>query len=110
MDPKVLAEALVEAGVLVKDETIKPGRAWKYYLPDYPDLLYGCVAAITDWRVAGALMEKVSCVELAVLVNMSEWQAMAFPPDDFEAFEVINESAPRAIIEACVAALEDTDD
>jgi hypothetical protein len=100
MIDKELADKVVALGV------VSHSGMWGFRLgPEGGPMWDLSEDVVRDWRVAGALMEMVSCVELAVLVNMSEWQAMAFPPDDCEAFEVINESAPRAIIEACVEAL-----
>jgi len=64
---------------------------------------------VRDWRVAGALMEKVPTIELAQLVNSQGWAAQAADEDCLYT-EVRNESAPRAIIEACVEALETNDE
>ena len=98
-DAKVLADALVEAGILVKDETIRPGRAWKYYLPDCPDLLYGCRAAITDWRVAGKVLESMSEEHMhEAFSTMIDY--------DLPGVEVQTLRNPRAIIEAWYAAVE----
>ena len=105
MIDKELADKVVALGVGYTSEDGYYALNKEMYDDLHQSYLLSAEEFTSDWRVAGALMEKVSCVGLAVLVNMSEWQAMAFPPDDCEAFEVINESAPRAIIEACVEAL-----
>ena len=55
---------------------------------------------VRDWRVAGAMMEKVDHVELSKLPN-GEWEASVYEEGRGLVF---NESAPRAIIESCCEA------
>ena len=66
---------------------------------------------VRDWRVAGALMEKVDAHFIEKLTDVM-WAVRSDKPygegKTREWYE--NESLPRAIIEACVEALEDTDD
>ena len=80
-----LADALVEAGIGVCDITDEP--MWCI-----PDQVGWCEAEdfITDWRVAGAIMER-ACTHSPenwdkVILSIWPWK-------------------PRAVIEACVEAL-----
>ena len=56
---------------------------------------------VRDWRVAGALMEKLSFIELSHH-STDGWKATTF--EGTEPDSVYNESLPRAIIEAYVVA------
>ena len=58
---------------------------------------------VRDWRVAGALMEKVDSIYPERLVD-ERWQVQA-SLDAMPTEWLTNESLPRAIIEACVEAL-----
>jgi len=57
---------------------------------------------VRDWRVAGTMMERVDSVYIDALVT-KDWQVEAL--FDCMPYEAVNESLPRAIIEACVEAL-----
>ena len=59
----------------------------------------------TDWRVAGALMEKVDSIYPEKLVD-EQWQVQA-SMDAMPTEWIVNESLPRAIIEACCEALDE---
>lgn len=73
-----------------------------YGMPDDLEHEFDCDKFfVRDWRVAGALMEK--CNEVAAWQTDDGWKADALkPPIEGKA---INESLPRAIIEACVESL-----
>jgi hypothetical protein len=60
---------------------------------------------VTDWRVAGTLMEKVTHAKIFLAMNDKDWKVSAGIDGRTEGGR--NESLPRAIIEACVAALSD---
>ena len=106
MNKKRLADRIVALGVGLRNPDEKD---WFVY--GIPSLFPATTAKhfVRDWRVAGALMEKVPTIELAQLVNSQGWAAQAANEDCLYT-EVRNESAPRAIIEACVEALETNDE
>ena len=70
----------------------------------------------SDWRVAGALMEKIAAgrfrsLDMGLISKGSDkYEVWGFEIDidcsHYEKFSSMNESLPRAIIEACVEALE----
>ncbi len=60
---------------------------------------------VRDWRVAGALMEKVDSTYPEKLIDDS-WQVQA-SMDATPTEWITNESLPRAINEACVEAIGD---
>jgi hypothetical protein len=129
MNDQELAKSIEALGIGRPTEYITPqgDDGWWEELNDYD--------FVRDWRVAGALMERVPTVELAQLVNSQGFAAQAIVllvdydhvrHDDNSTFtkkylakcsadddclyrEARDESAPRAICEACVEALE-TDD
>jgi len=61
---------------------------------------------VRDWRVAGALMEKIACIEIDTIGN-PWWVACncTAGPQPHKYHKAEGESLPRAIIEACVEAL-----
>lgn len=67
---------------------------------------------VRDWRVAGALMEKIAknCVDNKRVLGMTftaDKNSMYVSADTIGGsdIDITNESLPRAIIEACVTAL-----
>ena len=110
MNDKELADRIVALGVGCSYDF--PDRGYMYGLdglfgPDdeqqYPS------AFVRDWRVAGALMEKHGNGFTYLLV-VDKW--FIYDHDDCgnEVCVAKNESLPRAICEACVAALEGGDE
>ena len=59
---------------------------------------------VRDWRVAGRMMEKTLSVEFITVSRTGEFSAVARASKTADA---VDESLPRAIIEACVEALND---
>ena len=60
---------------------------------------------LTDWRVAGALLEKMRC-HFVIYQSLGEWSfGWDLDVDGTPAHEVWNKSLPRAIIEGCTRAL-----
>jgi hypothetical protein len=104
MNDKELADKLVELGIGTKFDF--PARGWMYGLDgihgtddeqQYPS------SFVRDWRVAGALMEKWgNGLEYVLIVDVWEIQWWQNETDQY----LRNESLPRAIIEACVEALD----
>ena len=93
-DATVLADALVEAGILAWE-----GQPYGYrYTIHTPDLVLfdSADAAVTDWRVAGKVLESL---------------AIDRPKRDLDHmyYSLRTISAPRAIIEAWFAAQENSD-
>lgn len=99
MNDKELADRIVALGVGVKD----PFRSYMYSVSRLAGVRYDAESFVRDWRVAGALMEKVIVVETHDLDN--EWYAKAEPRGGVYVI-ACHESLPRAIIKACVGALE----
>ncbi len=93
MNDKELADAVVALGVIVFTE--ESG----YRLAEY-ELYFGWSPPICDWRVAGALLEKVDWIGIndATVGATVEHKDVSIRVDT---------SKPRAIIEACVKALVD---
>ena len=91
-DPKVLADALVEAGILSWDryeQYYPPGSGW-YLLPGGREPLT-TEQSITDWRVAGKLLEsKRGDLEAFIALGQVDFVSKVIP-------------LPRAIIEAWYA-------
>ena len=61
---------------------------------------------VRDWRVAGALMEK--CAFCSIVAHAGSWVVTAH--NYRQVADDIGDSLPRAIVEACVRALEGSDD
>jgi hypothetical protein len=102
MNDQELAKSIEALGIGRPTEYITPqgDDGWWEELNDYD--------FVRDWRVAGALMERVPTVELAQLVNSQGFAAQA-ADDDCLYREARDESAPRAICEASVEALKAID-
>ena len=100
MNDKQLADRVVALGVGYD--------GYKFYMGES---LISSKYFVHDWRVAGALSEKVDGVEYAKLTD-GRWQCLICPPDGTFMRDSWseNESLPRAIIEACVDALENHDE
>lgn len=66
-----------------------------------------CSIFVRDWRVAGALMEKCKCISC---YHASDgYSVNAGDPAVCTYISNVQESLPRAIIEACCEALGDSD-
>jgi hypothetical protein len=130
MNDKELADKVVALGVAAKAPCEK--EWWLYYTPE---IVPGLTAKnfVRDWRVAGALMERCqqNAHELAIntawerfsmfmmvqiryepylapeLANPSMFMMVQIRYEPYLAPELAN---PRAVIEACVEALEDSGD
>lgn len=108
MNDKELADAAVALGVLKWFETVDGHDGTLVILP--PSEYMRTSEALSDWRVAGTLMEKCDVVQHGAANVECYWSergvwevhAQCGPYAYRE-----NESLPRAIIEACVAALND---
>ena len=110
MNDKELADAVVALGVGC-------ARLDKYQVAPVTDNVreYGSAKwFVRDWRVAGALMERVYEKRYSFMVMqmpdekpmMTIQQPLTAENDQKNwAAQVVNESLPRAIIEACVEAL-----
>ena len=101
MNDKELADKVVALGVggyNVGNYWIDPDDDATGWLPEED--------FVRDWYVAGALIEMCNAVEVCFCLE-EDWQALVAPPNDCYDLtkEVRNNSAPRAIIEACVEAL-----
>ncbi len=60
---------------------------------------------VRDWRVAGALLERVHQIPTKPVISIEDGQVIIYDIYSDINIEVTNESLPRAIIEACVEAL-----
>lgn len=113
MNDKELADAVVALGDM---NILRDGdeRGGPYYVSFFDPA--DAKMAVRDWRVAGALMEK--CTDLHY-DTISTWNSkpslttiIAWANGGVDSSEEVevNESLPRAIIEACVEALGDSDE
>ena len=111
MNDKELADKVVALGVGRQGHTKSADGVGFYYTPEddcgEEDGMYSKLF-VRDWRVAGALMEKVgtdSCFHINLYPKCYDVDIF-----DNECLHVANQrhdsSLPRAIIEACVGALE----
>ena len=105
MNDKELADRVVALGVgEFLPSRLNNGiyvRSYDEYGMDHdaePDNVF-----VRDWRVAGALMEKVDSIYPEKLID-ERWQVQA-SLDAMPTEWLTNESLPRAIIEACCEAL-----
>ena len=116
MEPKVLADALCEAGIFDWFETVDGHDGSLVILP-YVELM-PTEDAITDWRVAGKCLESIreknqtfgfACVGRdQVEAEICEYNVEAREHDILGS--AISESLPRAIIEAWYEATEQGED
>ena len=108
MNDKELADKVVALGVGSADITV--AFLGKYHAPDTYASPISADNFVRDCRVAGALMEKVDSVYVEALLSPGnapdKWQVQA-SMDAMPTEWVVNESLPRAIIEACCEALYD---
>ena len=103
MNDKELADRIVALGVGRKTEWVRD--VWRYSLGDSQDM--PDIDFVRDWRIAGALLQKGESHFIEKLTRTT-WAVRSDKPygegKTREWYE--NESLPRAIIEACVEALE----
>jgi hypothetical protein len=99
MNDKELADAVVALGVGGQE-----AKSLNFY---YAGQGFTAADFVRDWRVAGALMEKVDAVYVEALTN-GRWQAQAHNNAELTSWYVYITPA-RAIIEACVEALGKVD-
>ena len=105
MNDKELADKVVALGV----GKFLPAKLGKIHLRSEDGYSIGFLDSsvsefVRDWRVAGALMEKVDSCYPEKLID-ERWQVQASMnamPTEW----LVNKSLPRAIIEACCEALE----
>lgn len=98
-DAKVLADALVEAGIVYADEVGNsgyqiPGDCYRYVPAKY---------LVTDWRVAGKVLESMRQAGLHVIIEKGGIIVpLGITPngETVSTGAVIDESLPRAIVEA----------
>ena len=108
MNDKELADRIVALGVgtAILDDMY----GWRYKAPGSHEEIEA-IYFVRDWRVAGAMMEKVDSVYLEALVapmNLPDsWQAQASMDAMPTKWIVHQSSGPRAINEVCVEALDE---
>jgi len=101
----VLADAVVALGVGVQG--MDGSFLDLYHMPGYSDDPLHPEHFVHDWRVAGALMERLPA-EATIHINFYDLMDVdIFNPDCTHAANSRAESLPRAIIEACAAALQE---
>jgi hypothetical protein len=81
---KELADRVVALGLIYPDKESR-------------ELSVSAEAFVRDWRVAGALMEMVSPIDICKRIGADRWNK----DDDYDWLQ-----DPTAIIQACVEALE----
>ena len=102
MEPKVLADALVEAGIGEKDPS--DPKYWPYGIANNDGSDHSWLSAdafITDWRVAGKALE-------SVIEDDDRWLDMC--NNELAYIDQTKISLPRAIIEAWYQATEQGED
>jgi hypothetical protein len=109
MNDKELADKVVALGVAAKAPCEK--EWWLYYTPE---IVPGLTAKnfVRDWRVAGALMERCqqNAHELAINTAWERFSMFMMVQIRYEPYLAPELANPRAVIEACVEALEDSGD
>ncbi len=104
-DSQVLADALVEAGIL-----LPPGKHNYTDLYGIPDAHYTTPdKIITDWRVAGKVLESMDGWHWNIFadsVSAAPNDSYGLPDEDHRSHADECESLPRAVIEAWYAATE----
>lgn len=73
---------------------------------DY-DMPMNAEELVRDWRVAGALMEKVDSFDVIKGRHHDRWQNSCAVRFKGKPADAVNDSLPRAMCEACVAALDE---
>jgi hypothetical protein len=103
MTDKELADKVVALGVGIVGGALT--HAPMYRVPDaLGEAWLDAEEFVRDWRVAGALMEKVDYFECKPCPS-GKWMVRVSTESMMGVKEAFNESLPRAIIEACVEAL-----
>jgi len=107
MNDKELADAVVALGIGTQVDYPKSSDGVGFYHTPEDDCgesdgVYSTLF-VRDWRVAGALMEKVDSCYPEKLID-EQWQVTA-SMDCMPTEWIQNDSLPRAIIEASVEAL-----
>jgi len=98
MTDKELADAIVACGV----GYVSGPHAYGLFLAEgTSERIGGPEDFVRDWRVAGALMERMNSFEV---FHGGEWVMDIGMPGSNRRVAATNESLPRAICEACVAA------
>ena len=106
-DPKVLCDALVEAGIVTDIATCGHVSILPV-APDADDCVKTFLETVNDWRVAGACIESdphpytIVHLENAVRCEVEVYSGDEEAPPAF--VKATSEKAPRAIIEAWYAA------
>ena len=112
MNDKELADAVVALGIGTQVDYPKSSDGVGFYHTPEDDCgesdgVYSKLF-VRDWRVAGALTKMVDAVYIEALFSPGnlpdKWQVQA-SMDAMPTEWIVNESPPRAIIEACVEAL-----
>lgn len=105
MSDKELADKVVALGI---GDTTHVDTTTYYHLPvdsgTQAEGAYGADAFVRDWRVAGLLMER--CVVVEIDKGIEEYEDIGLWTVGTNYGRGENHSLPRAIIEACVTALE----
>ena len=98
MNDKELADKVVALGVgnLIAAGNYQIGESTGLYAKQF----------VRDWRVAGALMERCQPT-MALDINPENPPWILIHTDIGKTYEGEDDSLPRAIIEACVEALDD---
>ena len=96
MNDKELADAVVALGVITRDAFRHNMYSLQSTDGQFVGVRYEAKEIVRDWRVAGALMEKMSTSDICHSIGADRWNV----DDDYEWLQ-----DPRAVIEACVEAL-----
>lgn len=115
MTDQELADKVIALGIGRQD---KPYLAHRYHFPAPANTWASAELFVRDWRVAGAVMEKlvqddkvdlraISLSWYSSLMTFAGQAAGSANPTYGTYNERTSDSAPRAIIEACVEALND---
>lgn len=110
MNDKELADAVVALGVGYSEPhniITTAGDYWLHQSEEQQNLRrMSAFGFVTDWRVAGALMERIDGELLIWLQKYSGRTDVWIVEPEKQDADARNESLPRAIIEACVEALK----
>ncbi len=98
----ILANRVVALGVAQRIDVTPPHKGTAWIMSDGEVAWISTEAFVSDWRVAGALMEE--CRKRGIHLRFDSTRVFVGP--NASAFCRISDSLPRAIIEACVEALE----
>ena len=104
MDDKTLADKVVALG-FGEHESGGAGEGYFYFR----DLWKAHADTfVSDWRVAGALMERCRTVDVWNRIDPHKWDVCTMADDSQAIRNVSGDSLPRAIVEACCLALEES--